>query len=248
MNEVSIISKSNFLGKEIDVYGTAEEPLFKAKDVAEWLELSNVSDMVSRVDEDEVTKLNLGGLEGDTWFLSEDGLYEVLMQSRKPIAKQFKKGVKEILKTIRKTGEYSVAKTMADRAEAGMIWVKGFKELLNLNEASTLSLMQKVGAPLGLPTPDYVDSKGVLKPVRDLLADHGIDISAQAFNKLLVKEGLLQTLFRNGAGGKRKPFKNITEKGLPYGENKQNPNNQSETQPLWYADRFSEVLRIVGLA
>ena len=230
------------------MYGTAEEPLFKAKDVAEWLELSNVSDMVSRVDEDEVTKLNLGGLEGDTWFLSEDGLYEVLMQSRKPIAKQFKKGVKEILKTIRKTGEYSVAKTMADRAEAGMIWVKGFKELLNLNEASTLSLMQKVGAPLGLPTPDYVDSKGVLKPVRDLLADHGIDISAQAFNKLLVKEGLLQTLFRNGAGGKRKPFKNITEKGLPYGENKQNPNNQSETQPLWYADRFSEVLRIVGLA
>ena len=44
--------------------------------------------------------MNLGSLEGETWFLTEDGLYEVLMQSRKPQAKQFKKGVKEILKSI----------------------------------------------------------------------------------------------------------------------------------------------------
>ena len=36
------------------------------------------------------------------WFLTEDGLYEVLMQSRKPIAKQFKKEVKTLLKNIRK--------------------------------------------------------------------------------------------------------------------------------------------------
>ena len=41
------------------------------------------------------------------WFLTEDGVYEVLMQSRKPIAKQFKKEVKKILKEIRTTGEYS---------------------------------------------------------------------------------------------------------------------------------------------
>jgi anti-repressor protein len=41
-------------------------------------------------------------------FLTEDGLYEVLMLSRKPIAKQFKKQVKAILKEIRKTGSYSV--------------------------------------------------------------------------------------------------------------------------------------------
>lgn len=40
------------------------------------------------------------------WFLTEDGLYEVLMQSTKPIAKQCKKGVKEILKSVRKHGAY----------------------------------------------------------------------------------------------------------------------------------------------
>ena len=41
------------------------------------------------------------------WFLTEDGLYEVLMQSTKPIAKEFKKQVKEILKSIRKNGMYA---------------------------------------------------------------------------------------------------------------------------------------------
>lgn len=65
--------------------------------------------MMKRVDEDEATKLNLGGQIGETWMLTENGLYEVLMQSRKPIAKQFKKGVKAILKEIRTNGGYIAA-------------------------------------------------------------------------------------------------------------------------------------------
>lgn len=106
MNDIKILKEQEVLGKQFKVYGTPEEPIFLAKDVAEWLELSNATDMVSRVDEDEVTKLNLGGLQGECNFLTENGLYEVLMQSRKPIAKRFKKEVKNILKTIRKTGGY----------------------------------------------------------------------------------------------------------------------------------------------
>lgn len=91
------------------MYGTPQEPLFKAQDVAAMLSLTNVSDMMKRVDEDEATKLNLGGQIGETWMLTENGLYEVLMQSRKPIAKQFKKGVKAILKEIRTNGGYIAA-------------------------------------------------------------------------------------------------------------------------------------------
>lgn len=110
MNEIKIINKSTFLGKEIDVWGTAKEPLFRASDVAEWLGLTNTRDMVSRVDEEELRKLNLRSRSGDTWFLTEDGLYEALMQSRKPIAKQFKKGVKKILHEIRTKGGYIATK------------------------------------------------------------------------------------------------------------------------------------------
>lgn len=52
-SEVNLISTSNFLGREINVYGSVENPLFLAKDVAEWIEHSDVSTMVRTVDEDE---------------------------------------------------------------------------------------------------------------------------------------------------------------------------------------------------
>ena len=64
--------------------------------------------MIKSVDEDEklIGTLFLAGQHREVAMLTEDGLYEVLMQSRKPIAKAFKKEVKEILKQIRKTGAY----------------------------------------------------------------------------------------------------------------------------------------------
>lgn len=106
MKEIKIINKSTFLDKEIDVWGTVEQPLFRAKDVASWLGIKNVPDLVKRIDNEEVHRFNLCGLQGETWFLTEDGVYELLMQSRKPIAKQFKKGVKKILHEIRTKGGY----------------------------------------------------------------------------------------------------------------------------------------------
>nr|DAP12561.1 MAG TPA: antirepressor [Caudoviricetes sp.] len=111
MNEPKILNEQEVLGKQFRVYGTAEEPLFLAKDVAEWIEYdtSSVNKMITNVDDDEKVRKNvptLGGIQ-ESWFITEDGLYEVLMQSRKPIAKQFKKEVKEILKTIRKHGIYA---------------------------------------------------------------------------------------------------------------------------------------------
>lgn len=103
-----IIEKREVLGKEFRIYGDFENPLFLAKDVAEWIEHSNPRVMLNTVDENEKVVNNvytLGGVQ-ESWFLTEDGLYEVLMQSRKPIAKAFKKEVKTILKEIRKNGGY----------------------------------------------------------------------------------------------------------------------------------------------
>lgn len=111
MNELKVLNEQEVLGKQFKVYGTAEEPLFLAKDVAEWIDYdtSSVNKMLANVDDDEKVRKNvptLGGMQ-ESWCLTENGLYEVLMQSRKPIAKQFKKKVKEILKTIRKHGIYA---------------------------------------------------------------------------------------------------------------------------------------------
>lgn len=249
MNNITIINKSNLLGKEIDVYGTFEEPLFLANDVAEWIEHSNVTEMLRSVDEDEKlpSVILRAGQNRQCNFLTENGLYEVLMQSRKPIAKQFKKGVKEILRTIRKIGSYSVQNTFKDKVEGSMIWVRGISDLLHLNDVSKLALVKQVAGPLGLPTPNYVQSKGVLKSAKELLKTNDCGISSIAFNKLVVKAGLLEDKTRNSSHGEIKHFKSITEKGSTYGENQVNPNSPKETQPLWYEDKFGEVLKIIGL-
>ena len=113
-NELQVIDERELFGKEFKIYGTAENPLFLAKQVAEMIEHSNPRMMLQKIDEDEKVVNNVYTLGGnqDTWFLTEDGLYEVLMQSRKPIAKQFKKEVKNILKTIRKHGAYMTENTI----------------------------------------------------------------------------------------------------------------------------------------
>lgn len=108
MEDLKVLDEREVLGKEFKMYGTKENPLFLAKDVANWIEHTHTTRMLERVDEDE--KLNgiivHAGQKREMTFLTEDGLYEVLMQSRKPIAKAFKKEVKQILKQIRTTGGY----------------------------------------------------------------------------------------------------------------------------------------------
>ena len=105
---LQIIKQQDVLGKDFKIYGDYENPLFLAKDVAEWIEHSDVSMMLKGIDSDEklIQALFVSGQKREMWFLTENGLYEVLMMSRKPIAKEFKKQVKIILRDIRKTGGY----------------------------------------------------------------------------------------------------------------------------------------------
>nr|DAN54036.1 MAG TPA: KilAC domain protein [Caudoviricetes sp.] len=110
MQIMKIIDEREILGKQFRIFGDFENPLFLAKDVAEWIEYdtSSINKMLNNVDETEKVRKNVptpGGNQ-EMWFLTEDGLYEVLMLSRKQIAKEFKKQIKEILKTIRKNGMY----------------------------------------------------------------------------------------------------------------------------------------------
>lgn len=123
MGELEVIDERIVLGKGFRIYGTVENPLFLAKDVANWIEYTqirpgtyNVSAMLNKIDDEEkmVSTIMIQGQNREMWFLTEDGLYEVLMQSRKPIAKQFKKKVKEILKSIRKHGMYATDDLLND--------------------------------------------------------------------------------------------------------------------------------------
>lgn len=169
---LKLLQETQLCGATLSVYGTPIEPLFKAKEVAEIIGLTNPSDLIQRVDEDERAKFNLGR-QGETWFLTEQGLYEVLMQSRKPIAKDFKRGVKKLLKGIR-TGEYHLSNTFIrhtnrllqsaeDRIQSLRKAIKeSDKELLYLKERATLT------APIAGVEPIILRGKAWY-PLRDLL-------------------------------------------------------------------------------
>lgn len=69
------------------------EPYFVLKDVCEVLGIQNATDVVRRLDDDEVTRFNLGGLSGEANIVNESGLYNVILRGDKPQAKKFKKWV-----------------------------------------------------------------------------------------------------------------------------------------------------------
>ena len=150
MNELQVINEQEVLGKEFRVYGTIDEPLFLAKDVATWIEHSNPRMMLKKIDEDEKVVNNiytLGGIQ-ETWFLTENGLYEVLMQSRKPIAKAFKKEVKKILKQIRLTGEYTTPQlTRKEELQLAILNGDDLERISALREYETV-VVEKATKPL----------------------------------------------------------------------------------------------------
>ena len=190
---MEILKKTEILAKEFIVYGTVEEPLFLAKDVASWIDydLSSVNKMIQSVDDDEkVRKIvpTLGG-EQESWMLTEDGLYEVLMLSRKPIAKKFKKEVKKILKSIRTNGGYvaNQEKLAPEQIVANALVVA--QNIIN-NQNKQIQEMSVKMSELEKKS-DYLDlileSKETVT-VTQISQDYGM--SAKAFNKLLASLGV----------------------------------------------------------
>ena len=95
------IYKSEKFG-EIRTLNLNGEPWFAAVDVCIALDLSNPTIAVSRLDEDERAKFNLGR-QGDATIVNETGLYTLILSSRKPEAKAFKRWIAhEVIPSIRK--------------------------------------------------------------------------------------------------------------------------------------------------
>ena len=127
--ELATLGSRDILGKTVTAYGTVENPLFDPAIVAEAIDYSmdgngyyNISQMLESVDDDEKVLVEAptvdwvdctqskkqGNLRTKRWFLKEFGVYETLMLSRKPRAKEFKAGVKNLLRDIR-TGKSQFA-------------------------------------------------------------------------------------------------------------------------------------------
>ena len=113
MNELKVFQKDQF--GEIRTVVKDGGPWFVAADVCRALEISNPTVAIDRLDEDERAKFNLGR-QGETNIVNEPGLYSLVLGSRKPEARAFKRWIThDVIPAIRKTGSYSVQLTAAEQ-------------------------------------------------------------------------------------------------------------------------------------
>lgn len=107
MNDLKVFENPN-LGK-VRVVERNGEPWFVAVDVCRVLGLDDTGRAVSRLDDDELTRIKIGsgGQMREAYAVNESGLYALVLGSRKPEAKAFKRWVThEVLPAIRRTGRY----------------------------------------------------------------------------------------------------------------------------------------------
>ncbi|KAJ3065722.1 hypothetical protein HK102_007828 [Quaeritorhiza haematococci] len=134
---------------QITVKGDHENPLFKAVDVAAILGIGNVRETLRDYDEDEkvtVSYTDSPRAHGVN-YLTEVGLYRIILASRKPFAKQFKKWVCSVIKEIRLTGQYQLQKQVEDR-EAKLLEFQQEKEAIEARakeaEAKAAELEERI--------------------------------------------------------------------------------------------------------
>ena len=121
MNKVQIFKSEQF--GEIRTAGTADNPLFCLADVCQAIGIINARNVKNRLDEEDVRLVDTptaGGSQQVT-FVTESGLYDVIIRSDSEQAKPFRRWVtREVLPAIRKTGSYT-ARQMSRKELAQMI-------------------------------------------------------------------------------------------------------------------------------
>ncbi|HBN3185547.1 BRO family protein [Acinetobacter baumannii] len=136
MNNVSVF---NFNQKEVRTIVKKDgEIWFVLSDVCNVLEIGNVSMAASRLDAEEITLSTIEGSHRPTNLVNESGLYSLVLTSRKPEAKQFKKWVtSDVLPSIRKNGGYIVGQEV-DSPE--ILMAKALQVANNILESKTKEL------------------------------------------------------------------------------------------------------------
>ena len=203
-------------------------------------------------------KLELLGIPnvGDGDFIPENIMYTLVGMAdfkKNPKAKDFMLWVGKVIAEIRQTGSYTLEGSNSYRNEIETVkceigLIDMVSNSLKLNDNSKLQLITNSFENHNINTnllPSYTPSKGVLKSATELLKEHKSELSVIKFNKKLVELGILKECTRQSTKDKTKvkKFKNLVD--TTWGENQINPKNPKETQPLYYEDKFKELLKIV---
>lgn len=216
------------------------EPWFVAKDVCAALSIKNVSDALSNLDEDEkgiASTDTLGGKQQMS-VVSESGMYALVMRSRKPEARGFRKWVtNEVLPSIRKHGAYITPQTMADMMADPRNIAKVFNALADeqqkvqaLTEDNARMLpkavaydatMEADGTYTVTQVSRYMAQMGTQMTVKRLYAllraDEMICKVGNAPTKKAIRQGLARQMMSVRPDGKANdPYARLTQKGFDW--------------------------------
>lgn len=162
-----------FDGQQLRIIDQNNEPWFVAKDVCEILELSNPSKAVSRLDDDERSNFKLGR-QGEVNIVNEFGLYNLVLGSRKPEAKQFKRWIThEVIPSIRKTGSYEQPKSSAEMLLQQAELMVEYEKRINQAESNIAAAHHRID------NMDKIDTMGdkrqrLNKMIRLYASSHGV--------------------------------------------------------------------------
>lgn len=188
MTDLQIFNNDRF--GQVRIVPVEGELMFVAKDVCDCLEITKHRDAISRLDSDErgSVKLDTPGGKQDIAAINEYGLYNLVLSSRKPEAKEFKRWIThDVIPAIRKTGSYSmvIPQTLPEALRAYA------DEVESHNATKAIVAQQEQQIAEFKPVKDYVDkilsSKSCLA-ITQIAADYGL--SAQELNKILHEAGL----------------------------------------------------------
>lgn len=188
MTDLQIFNNDRF--GQVRIIPVEGELMFVAKDVCDCLEITKHRDAISRLDSDErgLVKLDTPGGKQDIAAINEYGLYNLVLSSRKPEAKEFKRWIThDVIPAIRKTGSYSmvIPQTLPEALRAYA------DEVESHNATKAIVAQQEQQIAEFKPVKDYVDkilsSKSCLA-ITQIAADYGL--SAQELNKILHEAGL----------------------------------------------------------
>lgn len=269
MNNITIFNHPMFGQVRVITDDTSKELLFCANDVTNALGYSNGRDAIAKhVDTPDVAKRDMGVVTGKkadgtnayqvvaSTFVNESGVYSLIFGSKQERAKEFKRWVtSEVLPSIRKTGQYSVAQpSLNDKLQANLTFADWTIKTLNLNEASKICWAKKIAEKFDIPTdalPSGINAgteAPTLHAAKDLLKENNIPFTPVAFNRILMAKGVIHEATRPSRD-KNKPWKwKVLNKGFEcFGQNIQDPKFQSQTQIKWYDNRFCDLLKFVGI-
>lgn len=186
-----------FESQQIRVITKNKEPWFILSDVCKILEIGNSRDVSRRLEDDEkgvVIIDTLGGPQKIT-IISEAGLYQVVLLSRKPSAKQFKRWVThEVLPQIRKHGAYMTSSKIEELLQNPESWVQLLTALKEERLQKNKLLLQIESDKPKIVFADAVSTSQtriLIGELAKILKGNGIEIGQNRLFERLRQDGFL---------------------------------------------------------